>query len=139
MYKELEQEINSIIKVLMAYVGRYNLATTATETQAFLDGFYPRFREYAEALVAAGYKNCSGKRLVDLDDYEKLQYYRFNSGVEHGRKEMFSAVQDLVDHTEIIVDNDVHTWQPDSGYDKKQIDEGLIKIAERFNLEVHND
>lgn len=139
MYKELEQEVNEIIKVLFAYAERLDTNTTATATNAYFNQLYPAFRGYAEALVAAGYKNCSGKRLVDPEDYEKLQYYRFNSGIEHGRKEMFSAVQDLVDHTGIIVDNDVHTWQPDSGYDKKQIDEGLIKIAERFNLEEHND
>ena len=137
MYEELEKEINNIIKVLMAYAEGFNTATNAIDSSAYFNQLYPAFRGYAEALVAAGYKNCSGKRLVDPKEYENLQYYRFNSGIEHGRKEMFSAVKDLVDHAEIIVDNDVHTWQPDSGYDKKQIDEGLIKLAERFNLEVN--
>ena len=137
MNKELEKEVGEIMHVLFAYAERFDTNTNATASTAYLNQFYPIFRGYAEALVAAGFKNCTGKRLVVQDDYEKLQYYRFNSGIEYGHKEMFSAVKDLVDHTEIIVDNDVHTWQPDSGYDKKQIDEGLAKIAERFHLEVN--
>jgi hypothetical protein len=136
MHEELEKETNEIMRVLFAYAERFNTATNAMDSSAYFNQLYPAFREYAEALVAAGFKNCKGKRLVDPEEYEKLQFYRFNSGIEHGHKEMFSAVKSLVDHTEIIVDNDVHTWQPDSGYDKKQIDEGLAKIAERFNLEV---
>lgn len=136
MNKELEKEISEIMRVLFAYAERFDTATNAVDSSAYFNQLYPAFRGYAEALVAAGFKNCTGKRLIDQDDYEKLQYYRFNSGIEHGHKEMFYAVKDLVDHTEIIVDNDVHTWQPDSGYDKKQIDSGLAKIAECFNLEV---
>lgn len=136
MNKELEKEISEIMRVLFAYAERFDTNTNATASTAYLNQFYPIFRGYAEALVAAGFKNCTGKRLVDQDDYEKLQYYRFNSGIEHGHKEMFYAVKDLIDNTSVIVDNDRRSLYPEAGYDQRQIDEGLTKIAECFKLEV---
>jgi len=139
MDKELSKEVDEIMSVLFAYAERFNTATTAVATQAFINQLYPAFRGYAEALVAAGYKNCKDKRVVDPKEYDKLQYYRFETGIKHGRKEVFSAVKELIDHTDIVVDNDVHTWQPDAGYDKKQVDEGLKELAKRFEVKIDDN
>lgn len=51
-------------------------------------------------------------------------------------KETLRKVKQLIDNVDIVVDNDIYSWNPDAGYDKKQVDCGLSEIAKQCGVDI---
>ncbi len=109
----------------------------------------------AKDKVARVYNEILPEGSVVLSEKEYLELLRMTDGYEVGyndackeREEevekykknitgnIFWKVNRLIKCTNTVVEDDSHSWQPEVGYNKKQLDKGLIDLAKEFGVDI---
>lgn len=52
--------------------------------------------------------------------------------------EVFERIRQLLIETDTVLESDSHSWQPEVGYDKKQLDKGLVDLAKEYGVDLYD-
>lgn len=89
-------------------------------------------KEYSELLrmtdgFEVGYDAACKEREEEVKKYKK-----------NLADNIFWKVKRLISFTSTVIEADSHSWQPEVGYNKKELDKGLIKLAKEFGVDIES-
>ena len=83
---------------------------------------------------------CKWQQIRREEDIKQRLRYAYDDGVAVGYKravkEVLLQVKTMIDNADIVVDNTNQCWQPEVGYDKRDIDAGFAELCKRFEVEL---
>lgn len=83
---------------------------------------------------------CKSQQMRLEEDIQKRVRYAYDNGRVAGAmmavKEVLTQVKTLIAKADVIVDENNHCWQADTGYNKEQIDNGFIELCKLYKVEV---
>ena len=87
-------------------------------------------KEYSELLrmtggYEVGYNDACKEREEEVKKYKK-----------NIAGNIFWKVKRLISLTDTVMDGDSHSWQPEVGYNKKQLNDGLVELAKEFGVDI---
>jgi hypothetical protein len=87
-------------------------------------------KEYSELLrmtdgYEVGYNDACKEREEEVKKYKK-----------NIAGNIFWKVKRLISLTNTVLEADSHSWQPEVGYNKKELDKGLAVLAKEFGVDI---
>jgi flagellar biosynthesis/type III secretory pathway protein FliH len=83
---------------------------------------------------------CKMQQMRIEENFRKRLRYAYDEGKAAGYKlavkDILLQVKTIIDNADTVVDNTNQCWQPEVGYNKRDIDIGFVELCKHFEVEL---